>query len=127
MEQDAFVNEDGTLVNAALARIDPLKLARYVLDPDHPRGRHKALVFDRVLGFHRSNAEDLATAIREGVQTAAARRDTAMRYGPEYVVDLVLRGPTGREATVRTRWMFREGEGFPSLITAFVRRKRSDA
>ena len=124
---DAFVTEDSTLVNAALARIDPLKLVAYALDPDHSRGGHKAIVFDRALGFNHSNVDELTMAIREGVQTTAARQGRVTRCGPEFVVDLVLREPTGREAIVRTRWMYHEGERFPILTTALVQRRRPDA
>ncbi|MGC8780720.1 MAG: DUF6883 domain-containing protein [Anaerolineae bacterium] len=33
---------------------DPRKLVAYALNADAPRGRHKALVFDRALGIKRN-------------------------------------------------------------------------
>jgi hypothetical protein len=39
------------LPNAANAHIDEVKLTRYVLDPTHPKGKHKAAVFRAKLGI----------------------------------------------------------------------------
>lgn len=43
------------LPNHQSAAIPDNKLLRYSLDPTHPRGRHKAIVFESVLGFDQSN------------------------------------------------------------------------
>jgi len=43
------------LPNYQRAVIPENKLLRYSLDPTHPRGRHKAIVFKSALGFDQSN------------------------------------------------------------------------
>ncbi len=35
--------------------IDDRKFTEYVLNPNSPTGKHKALVFDQVLGFNKDN------------------------------------------------------------------------
>lgn len=45
--------------NAERAVVDTRKLRDYCLSADHPRGRHKARVFQSVLGFTSAGAEDL--------------------------------------------------------------------
>lgn len=42
--------------------IDTRNLVAYVLNPDNPIGRHKALVFERSLGFTRDNYAPLLPA-----------------------------------------------------------------
>jgi hypothetical protein len=123
-EQDRFLTESGTLVNATMARINPAKPLGYALDPNHPRGGHKALVFQRVLGDNRGNASELEAMIRDGILTTEARAHHSERHGLEFIVDLVIRGPSGREAVVRTEWMYETDDDFPSLTTVFIRRRR---
>ena len=42
--------------------IDSRKLTEYALDPESPWGRHKAIVFEQVLGFTRENYTDAGFA-----------------------------------------------------------------
>ncbi|HWT94920.1 MAG TPA: hypothetical protein VN238_18130 [Solirubrobacteraceae bacterium] len=51
------------LPNARDAVIDAEKLRDYALDPDHPRGRHKAILFRRALGIEMDDLEYLRQAI----------------------------------------------------------------
>ena len=44
------------------AIVDPQKLTGYCLNPEHPRGKHKARVF-ATLGFTAESAEDLRAAL----------------------------------------------------------------
>ncbi|HYY99367.1 MAG TPA: hypothetical protein VE642_12275, partial [Pyrinomonadaceae bacterium] len=44
--------------------------------------------------------------------------------GDSYVVDILIEGPNGAIAKVRTIWQFRLGTDFPSLITIYVLPKR---
>lgn len=51
------------LPNADLAVIDIRKIRDYVLNPNDPRGRHKARVFLSALGFSQSDSDELITEI----------------------------------------------------------------
>lgn len=108
------------LPNHHLAIIDPSKLRDYVLNPEHPRWKHKARVFARVLGFHPDDAFELMNQIRTGI----AREDCETRetddFGARFHVDLTVVGKT-TEARVRTGWIILTGESRPRLTTCFVR------
>jgi hypothetical protein len=51
------------LPNALEAIIPEGKVAKYLLEPLHRIGRHKARVFKSVLGFEQQNANELVKAI----------------------------------------------------------------
>ncbi len=100
--------------------IDPRKLVEYALNPDAPRGRHKALVFEHVLGYTLDNWQDLLTQIERLAPSAEVRLHGADEYGHRYVADLRIKGVTGRQATVRTGWIVRTGEDAVRLVTLWI-------
>jgi excisionase family DNA binding protein len=59
------------------AHIAPGKLRDYVLDPDHPQGRHKARVFAAGLGIYREDWEYLRNEILLGVLKAPVTAATS--------------------------------------------------
>ncbi len=67
------------------------KLEDYVLNPHHREGRHKARVFESILGITLANQ----AVLREAILQAAA--------------PLVL-----------TAWIVRHGEDFPRLTTCYI-------
>lgn len=111
------------LPNADQAEIDIRKLTEYALDPEDPRGRHKARVFKAALGYTAANADDLRTKILASVQAAECRIGELDFYGQRYTVDCRIETETG-EATVRTGWIVRQSETFPRLTTCFVLKER---
>jgi hypothetical protein len=107
------------LPQAGRAIVDLAKLSAYCLNPEHPRGRHKARVFRAALGLDRSDAPWLRDAILAAVRTSPATCEGTDRHGERWRVDLALtRG--GRTAIVRTLWQVGQPGGPPRLITSFV-------
>ena len=51
------------LPNREQAVVDLAKLSDYCLNPDHPRGRHKARVFASALGLTLADAESLRATL----------------------------------------------------------------
>lgn len=107
------------LPNFDRAYVDMRKLAEYCLSRNHPRGRHKARVFEAALGVTVANAHLLREAL-----LAAACRDGAVaadadEFGQRYIVDFPMQGPSGA-ATVRSTWIVRTEEDFPRLTSCFV-------
>ena len=104
----------------ASARSWVKKLEEYVLNPWHPRGRHKARVFASVLGITRDNQEILANALRE----AASNSTDAISAGNErFGATFEIRFPLTTDkatATVLSAWIIRKGEDFPRLTTCFI-------
>jgi hypothetical protein len=56
------------LPNYQNAVIPQNKLVKYSLDPTHPRGKHKAIVFKSALGFEQSDWELLRLEFKSEVQ-----------------------------------------------------------
>ena len=55
------------LPNAELAIIDEEKIRDYCLSMDHPRGKHKARVFQSALGLAASDTDDLIAVIKNRI------------------------------------------------------------
>jgi hypothetical protein len=105
--------------NADRAVVDLVKVRDYCLNPEHPRGRHKARVFASALGFTASNATDLRDLLLAAAQTRDPTLGDADEYGQRYILDFPARGPAG-QAAVRSTWIVRTGEDFPRLTSCYV-------
>lgn len=111
--------EDRVIVENALpnfekATIDPKKLTEYALNPEHPVGGNKAKVFESVLGYNKSNWEQLAQQVQEKLPQSEAISKGSNGFGELYQVDMNITGSTGRSALVRTGWIVKL-DGPPSL------------
>ena len=107
------------LPNGDRAVVEDAKLFDYCLNPTHPRGRHKARVFESVLGITR-----LHTAVLRHALLAAAAHGDAVEgesdpYGQRFVIDFDLAGPAGN-GRIRSAWIIRAGEDYPRLVTCYV-------
>ena len=111
------------LPNYERAEVLRNKLEGYALNPTHePDGKHKARVFKSALGFDQSNWELLKQAILGELPYHEARLNQKSRWGDEYDVDLVIEGPNGNAAEVRTKWLLKSGATAPNLITVYVKK-----
>ena len=75
------------LPRAEEAIIDISKLRDYCLDPRHPRGKHKARVFNSALGLTREDAEELKDQIESSILIADCVAGEEDPHGRRYVVD----------------------------------------
>jgi hypothetical protein len=96
------------------------KIEDYVLNLRHWEGRHKARVFESVLGITLANRE----VLREAILSAAENSEEAEPlgnngHGEVYVMRFPLETPRGR-AAVLTVWIIRDGEDFPRLVTCYI-------
>jgi hypothetical protein len=108
-----------TLPDASDAVVDIRKLRDYCLSLAHPRGKHKARVFESALGFTANHAEQLRQRLLEAAHHEAATRLDTDEYGTRYQIDATLNGPAGA-ARVRSIWIVRSAEAFPRLVTCYV-------
>lgn len=102
------------------ATIDLAKLRDYVLNPDHPRGKHKAKVFARVLGFDARDAHELKLQILSQIGEAECLPGLNDNYGQRFHADVLITSKSG-QAIVRTGWIILKGESGPRLTTCFVK------
>jgi hypothetical protein len=96
------------------------KIEDYVLNPQHWEGRHKAWVFESVLGITLANRE----VLRDDILSAAKNSDEAVPlghngHGEVYIFRFPLDTQRGA-ATVLTVWIIRDGEDFPRLVTCYI-------
>lgn len=111
------------LPNYERAEILRSKLEGYALNQTHePDGKHKARVFKSAFGFDQSNWELLKQRILDELPYHEAKLNQTSRWGDEYDVDLVIEGPNGNSAEVRTKWLLKSGAAVPSLITVYVKK-----
>src|SRR5688500_18549548 len=101
------------------AIVDIAKLRDYCLNPDHPRGRHKARVFAAALGLTADQADELQGALLLAATNKEATAGDSDEFGQRYVIDFTMTAPTG-SARVRSAWIVRTGEDVPRLLSCYV-------
>ena len=95
------------------------KLRGYCLNPDHPRGKHKARVFASALGLTVEDSEELRQALLTAAISSEAIPLEEDEYGQRYVLDFEMSTET-ESATVRNGWIVRRGEDFPRFTSCWV-------
>lgn len=107
------------LPNGDAAIVDIAKLTAYCLNPTHPRGKHKARVFQSVLGMTDGDADELHSALLAAARDEDATQSTSDAYGTRYIIDFELQR-NERIASIRSCWIIRSGESFARFVTCFV-------
>jgi len=107
------------LPNGEHAIVDLAKLRDYVLNPHHPRGRHKARVFASALAILQSDAEFLRMHLLQAARSGNAIPAEKDLYGERFTLDFECVRHE-HKAMVRSNWIVLTGEPFPRLTTCFV-------
>src|SRR5881628_665324 len=107
------------LPHADRAVVEFRKLHDYCLNPEHPRGRHKARLFKSALGMTADDTLELQRLLLSAAHTEDAVFLGADDYGQRYALDFTARRPSGT-AVVRSLWILRVGEDFPRLTTCYI-------
>lgn len=107
------------LPNGERAVVAIEKLRDYCLNEQHPRGKHKARVFARVLGFTSEDASKLLEMLLSAAATQEVQMGESDEFGQRYILDFAVIGRT-ELVTVRSIWMIRPDEDVPSLVTTYV-------
>ena len=95
------------------------KLERYLLNPEHEVGRHKARVFASALGIRQRDWEYLRDQLQTAVVDAAVGSVRETPWGRLYEVVVAVSGLNGERHRVMTVWLV-AGEEPPRLVTAYV-------
>ncbi len=106
---------------APILVIDPAKLTAYALNRNHPRGQHKARLFEAVLGYNLDNYRNLLEEIETKAPDSQAQPLYIDEHGHHYRVDVVVIGANGNQAVVRTGWLIISEQNSASLTTLYVR------
>jgi hypothetical protein len=101
------------------AIVDRQKLTGYCLNPEHPRGKHKARVF-ATLGFTAENADALRAALLMAAASGDAQLTASDQFGDRYVLEFEVEGPRAK-GIFRSTWIVRRDESAPRLTSCFVK------
>ena len=93
------------------------KVRDYLLNPDHPEGKSKAVWFES-LGYTRSRWRRLANDILWIARAAPEYSIESTAFGVKYIVSGVLGSDHERTGIVLTVWII-EGDKPPRLVTAY--------
>lgn len=107
------------LPNAENCRIDEWKVRDYCLSSQHPRGKHKARVFESALGLTAADAPLLMAALRQAAKEQDAMPSRSDEHGGRFSIDFDLEVGS-RSARIRSCWIVRTGEDFARLTTCYV-------
>ena len=107
--------------NIESAYIDPVKLRDYCLSPEHPRGKHKARVFEATFGIRQDDFQILLDAILSNLGRGICIKSREDPFGQRFYVDIVL-NICECSGSVRTAWILRSGEDFARLTSCFVQK-----
>ncbi len=99
--------------------IDPRKLTKYALNPDHPTGRHKARVFKAALGYNQSNYQSLLDQIADKALESEVIPGRVDQFGQRVRVDLEISGMEGQRVIVLCVWMIVSHGDEAHLVTLF--------
>lgn len=104
-------------------RVRDSKCSAYLLDPEHESGKHKAILFEKYLGFKQEDASEL----KRQLYIAGGKNDFTLRgtdiHGERYSQSVIMVGKDGRKAIVEIGWIKRPGSDKMDLVTAIPRRE----
>lgn len=106
------------LPNNKNALVSKEKLTDYLLSETHPVGSAKAKFF-RKLGFNESNVRHLEKSLLKIAKTNDIKNTREFAYGINYVINGIIRTPTGKTVTVVTVWFVKQNQSRPSFVTAY--------
>jgi hypothetical protein len=107
------------LPNCEQAIIDIGKIEDHCLSSQHPRGRHKARLFGKLLGITRLDAKWLRDRLLDAMRRSEAIELKGDVFGKRWRVDITV-ARHERKVVVRTIWIVRTGEDTPRFVTCWI-------
>jgi hypothetical protein len=89
------------LPNAEKALIQSEKIEGYILSSAHPVGRFKAAFF-RKFGYSAENSDEFEQSLRQMVMSQDVSGVEETSYGRKYVVEGLMRSPSGEDLQIVT-------------------------
>lgn len=111
------------LPNYKNAKIPTEKIVKYVLNPNHPKGKFKAEAFEKALGYNLGNANKLIENIQKNINKFDAIEKEDKGHGKRYEILMTLIGENKRIANVKTAWIIDKITGETRLTSAYVTQK----
>jgi hypothetical protein len=108
------------LPNKEQVVVEAEKVRDYLLNEAHPDGYGKAEFFS-AKGFHQENWYELADALRQLAREGIVMKSMTSSHGQKYIVDGLVKTPSGQTVLLRTVWIVDVGVDTPRLVTAYPR------
>ncbi len=104
--------------------IDTRKLTDYALDPDNPKGKDKAFMFQKHLGYTKENYQPLLDQIYAQALNAEAIPQNTDQYGTRYQIDIEIQGIESEQIEiVRTGWLIAPNSKQARLATIYISKR----
>ena len=118
---------DAPLLNVDKATFVPEKLTRYSLDPTHPTGKDKAVVWKASIGATLKDAPMIEKQVMAWLEHLEAKpKGEPTERGVKFNVMVPVTGPNGKTVDALTGWIYEKSEDgktiatHPRLTTIFV-------
>ncbi len=100
------------------------KTAGYALNPDHPKGRHKAEAFRSALGFTKDDAPEVERQIYEWMGRNDPKPNGSNEYGDLFKTDMEMTGRNGKTARVIVSWIVYKGDVKYHLTSLYIKKRK---
>lgn len=100
------------------------KTAGYALNPDHPKGRHKAEAFRSALGFTKDDAPEVELQIYEWMGRNDPKPKGSNEYGDLFKTDMEMTGRNGKTARVIVSWIVYKGDVKYHLTSLYIKKRK---
>jgi hypothetical protein len=107
------------LPNGDRATVDIDKLVAYFLNFNHPKGKHKAILWKSMLGVEQIHAEWLRRRLLETAKSEDCVPTTLDEHGQRYEIRFQLTGMNGQTKEVIAAWIIGKDEINPRLVTSY--------
>ncbi len=121
-QYDEYIDKNAQfgLITPENAYIPENKIVGYALNKEHPKGKDKAIAFEKALGYNISNYKDLIKNVIDNLKNFPAILKGEDKYGKRYEITMELTGPNGNIAKVKTGWIEDKETGKFRLTTIYV-------
>ncbi len=103
--------------NRTIAIVPESKLAGYFLDSTHEVGKHKARVYNSVLGYNKDNWEELAYIMLDKIQFTPYREIERTKHGIKYKMPIRILGRKQKSMIITVVFQVDNGTNVPRFIT----------
>ncbi len=104
--------------NVENAVVDIRKLRDYCLNSEHSTGKHKARLFQSMLGMTAENAPELQQILLQVIKTHPAKLGRKDSFGQRYTLDFMLEWQN-KSAVIRSGWIIELNSLIPRLTSCY--------
>lgn len=112
------INLKMLIPNAENAVVDIHKLRNYCLNSEHSIGKHKARLFQSMLGMTAKNIPELHQILLEVIKTHQAKLGRKDSFGQRYTLDFTLKWQN-KSVVIRSGWIIEINSSIPRLTSCY--------